>query len=611
MFWGQCQQSMVIRIVDCRVSMGPIPRPRSTQANQRCVSFCSLIRNCVEVKRAIVIVGMHRSGTSAITRVLSLLGAALPRNLMQASTDNPAGFWEPQRVADLNDEILQNLDSDWDDVFAFCPRKDTSAVEPSYFSRAVCLLEHEFNGSELIVLKEPRISVLATFWDRALRQVGFTTHYVVMVRNPLEVAESLLARDGFPAEKTMLLWSAYMLATERDTRKSSRNFIMYSQLMQDWRAVIRRIEESVGVPLPRDAAEAAVEIDSYLDEDLRHYEAADDDFFTDSDVPYATKTLYRVFSKACFGAEIDETAIAEAAADLTKIAHMIAPMLRDLRLKARSLATEAVEATAASAEAESRANVLAEQLEMSRAEHRVRTREIGTRAVALEEERDRLRIELGEEQRQLNGLMDEFKAAEAKITELITQLGLERELKNRIEVKLKRQQKQNAASRRRSREREAELTAARKALSNNVSKTESLLRLLAAAQSAARTLEQRRAAHFRETAILSRLLMDAEQMGAMETAKSTLITAIYDFLLSQPRWWYILSNARRSKLQRARLRRLGLFDGDLYLRDNPDVAAAGEDPLHHYVHHGIGEQRKKSDTGSHIVDQGVYDIRKS
>ena len=152
----------------------------------------------VPARRAFVVLGMHRSGTSAMTRMLSLLGARLPTELLKPAADNKAGFWEPQKVANLNDEILQALDSDWDDVFAFRPREYLSNFDRFYLGRATELLEQEFDGSEVIVLKDPRISVLTAFWDRALRELNYVPHYVVMVRNPLEVAESLRARNGFP-----------------------------------------------------------------------------------------------------------------------------------------------------------------------------------------------------------------------------------------------------------------------------------------------------------------------------------------------------------------------------------------------------------------------------
>lgn len=103
--------------------------------------------------------------------------------------------------------------------------------------------------------------------------------------------------------------------------------------------------------------------------------------------------------------------------------------------------------------------------------------------------------------------------------------------------------------------------------------------------------ERRLAAHFHETATLSRIIQDSQQETIIETEKARRIRELYDAVISQPRWWSILPTAHRSRLQTARLRRLDIFDAQSYLRANPDVAAAGEDPVHHYIHHGIDEQR--------------------
>ena len=254
-----------------------------------------------------------------MTRTLSLLGASLPKGLMPAlANNNESGFWEPLSVAQLNDEILQALDSDWDDVFAFKPRQYLSNFDRFYLGRAVEILEQEFDGSQLIVLKDPRISVLSSFWDRALREAGFEPHYIVMVRNPLEVAESLRTRDGFPREKSLLLWSSYMIAAERDTRERKRTFVAFDHLMSDWRAVRSRIEQDTGVPFPRDTAAAAIEVDRFLNRSLRHHSPGDD-LYSRADVPEEVKTLYRVFSAACEGADVDAAALKGVEAELEKV----------------------------------------------------------------------------------------------------------------------------------------------------------------------------------------------------------------------------------------------------------------------------------------------------
>jgi hypothetical protein len=318
-------------------------------------------------RHAFVVVGMHRSGTSAMTRTLSLLGATLPSNLMPPlEFNNEAGFWESQLVANLNDEILQALDSEWDDVFALRPREYLSNFDGVYIGRAVETLEEEFNGSELVVLKDPRISVLSSFWNRALRKAGYTTHYIVMVRNPLEVAESLRARDGFPFEKSLLLWSSYMVAVDRDTRHCQRTFVSYDQLMANWRVVRDKIESDARLPFPRDTAAASIEIDRHLQKRLRHNRATVEDLFSSPNVPDQTKTLYRTFLDACNGADVDCDAVDAIEAELAKIDSLMGPVLADLKSRARTLAKDVGELNQAEAEARNQAESLTQELAIER-----------------------------------------------------------------------------------------------------------------------------------------------------------------------------------------------------------------------------------------------------
>jgi hypothetical protein len=542
-------------------------------------------------RRAFVVIGMHRSGTSAMTRTLSLLGAALPKQLMPAAANNPSGFWEPQAVADLNDEILQAQDSEWDDVFAFRQRQYLSNFDRVFLGRAVELLDQQFNGSEVIVLKDPRISVLSAFWHRALLEAGYAVHYVVMVRNPLEVAESLRARDGFPREKSFLLWTSYMIAIDRDTRSRARTFVSYDQLMSDWRNVRRRIEAKTGVPFPRDSAAAAIEIDRHLDGGLRHQIASSDDLFARSEVPEQVKTIYRIFASACEGKAIDSAALDAIEAELSKMDQVVGPLLADLKLSARALTSEVAELRDACADAET--------------------------------ERSRLCSELEGKQRQLDELMDRISATETRTALLAADLQMERELRSsdksrsdalkmQFEAQLEDQQQLNASILEQLRERElelvekgaetetlvaqltiaeAELESARDRLKNGERRIDELVCSLSLAQSKGSELEQSLTAHFHETATLSRIISEAQQLTINECEKARHIRELYDAVISEPRWWAILARSHRSRLQKSRLRRLGLFDGQTYLRKNPDVAAAGEDPLHHYLHHGIDEQR--------------------
>jgi SAM-dependent methyltransferase len=138
---------------------------------------------------------------------------------------------------------------------------------------------------------------------------------------------------------------------------------------------------------------------------------------------------------------------------------------------------------------------------------------------------------------------------------------------------------------------EADLKSAKDKLTDGERRVGELVRSLNEAQSAHSELERRLAAHFHETATLSRVILECQQATASESKKAHRILELYNAVVSQPRWWSILSRSHRSRRLKARLHRLGLFDGESYLRKNPDVGTAGEDPLHHYLHHGIDERR--------------------
>jgi hypothetical protein len=119
-------------------------------------------------------------------------------------------------------------------------------------------------------MKDPRATVLMPLWRDVLADRKVGARVVIPVRHPLAVAGSLARRDGFAAAKSVLVWSAYMLAAEAYTRDLPRAFTGYDALLSDWRAEAARIEAAHGAPLPGLTKSAAKEIDGFLTADLRH-----------------------------------------------------------------------------------------------------------------------------------------------------------------------------------------------------------------------------------------------------------------------------------------------------------------------------------------------------
>ena len=218
-------------------------------------------------RTAYLVLGMHRSGTSALANVLALAGADLPREVMPADDHNARGYFEPWRIAVFNDRRLAAAGTAWDDPFAALAAPP--ADEPAWREEARKLFRSQFGRRRRPLLKDPRVSVLAGLWRPVLEAEGLALRVFIPVRSPLAVAGSLAARDGFSTRKSVMVWCAYMLAAEAASRDLPRAFVDYDALLEDWRPGIAAAEAQLGEPLPALTAAAGAKIDAFLSAELR------------------------------------------------------------------------------------------------------------------------------------------------------------------------------------------------------------------------------------------------------------------------------------------------------------------------------------------------------
>lgn len=223
-----------------------------------------------EVRDGYLVLGMHRSGTSAVSGTLAKLGAAPPKTLLFGNPDNPRGHWESVALISFHDELLASAGSKWDDWRPFNPTWYETPVAAQFRERARELLCSEFEGAPSFVLKDPRICRFPQFWLDVFAEEDITPRPILPVRQPLEVAQSLKTRDGFLLNRGILLWLRHALEAERATRGIPRAVIEWSVFLKDWRPSLSRAAVQLGTPWPRLSDFTAGEVDAFLTGELMH-----------------------------------------------------------------------------------------------------------------------------------------------------------------------------------------------------------------------------------------------------------------------------------------------------------------------------------------------------
>ena len=222
-----------------------------------------MVKKIATSRRAVLVVGMHRAGTSAMARVLSLRGATLPEHVMPPNYGNATGYWEPERVVELNDRMLEYFGVEWNDPFAAYQLPPVEAIPTRFVAEAIQILEQEYAGSELFVLKDPRCTLLHEFWRHVLTVADIRLCPVVVMRPFEEVAESLIRRDGTSAVGAALLYIAYGLEAAK-VAESGATATTYQQLLADWRATTDRIASDQKFSWPISGARMAREVEAFL-----------------------------------------------------------------------------------------------------------------------------------------------------------------------------------------------------------------------------------------------------------------------------------------------------------------------------------------------------------
>ncbi len=189
------------------------------------------IRSGALSNRLIFVLGMHRSGTSALSGMLCQAGLDAPRDLMPAQLHNPLGYWESIGMYSLNEELLRANNTSWSGSNKLpLGWKDDPGTE-SWRRRILHHLERVFAGARMPVIKDPRFCLLLEGVSPWLESGWIKSYMILILRDPFEVASSLHAAEGIPLQAGLQLWLHHVLDAELQSRAHPRILIRFEELI--------------------------------------------------------------------------------------------------------------------------------------------------------------------------------------------------------------------------------------------------------------------------------------------------------------------------------------------------------------------------------------------
>jgi O-antigen biosynthesis protein len=539
----------------------------------------------------ILVLGMHRSGTSAVTRTLNLLGAALPSNLLAPRSDNPAGFWESADLLQIHERFLAAVGSAWDDPLPIPAFAFQTAAAATCHDEALAVLHRDLADASIFAVKDPRICRILPLWQRILASFSARPAAVLLVRNPLEISISLRVRNGIPREHALAQWVVHSTLAAQGTFGWRRCVVDYGAFVGAPIEQSRRLSRCLGCFDDHQVDAAIPQIESFWSEELRHhrYSALRSD---DASLPLWVRQVYAWFAKAAADEGMDSAPMEALVRWLTEASELYGPLVTipgELGQAADDQAAEfaALRATlreAVAARDAKEADVVQlkgerQTLERVAGQYQSQARELSTRLETQSEsltkmqiERERLAADNARLALAVNRSNEQNAALSIRIRQLVGDLGESHKERGKLVRNL-------AAANKELHSAGAERTRLERALSDACHN----LGLARDEQAFLRenlTDQQRRLE--RAVAALAAIVTEPYGEISLETRLGGLVRAALRGRFRQ---------RRREDAEIGTIAQAGTFDAAYYFRRYPDVGAAQVDPIVHYVRCGAAEGR--------------------
>jgi hypothetical protein len=225
-------------------------------------------------RRIVVVLGMHRSGTSLLTNLLNVLGVDLGADLLAGDGANEMGYWENEPIYRAQDALLNHIAKDWGVYgFAYPFTIDWEKLPEwrTYQEQLVSIVRAEMAGAKGIWgFKDPRTCRLLPMWQQIFAELDLEPLYVLAIRDPAAVAESLLKRNGMDPLHSELVWLLHNLEALRDAGEKIRIVVDYDRWFTAPREQAQAVAKALDLPWPADDTNIVSALGQTIRPNLRH-----------------------------------------------------------------------------------------------------------------------------------------------------------------------------------------------------------------------------------------------------------------------------------------------------------------------------------------------------
>jgi hypothetical protein len=274
------------------------PQSLSIEAPRR--DRITAISGAVRRRPIVLVLGMHRSGTSLCSHLLSALGVDMADKIAgpgnpAPTPDNPRGHWERWEIVEFHDRILGLFNREYLGRFHDFALPVAWWADPrvAQIRREIVAFLESRMGEGYFGFKDPRTVRLMPVWHQIFNELKLAPKLVLCLRNPAQVARSLHARDSLDPANGEYRWLAYMIDFYRYTSNFECCSVEYEEWFDNPAANIEKLRKFLDLPWQQSESDLALLLSDLIDPTARH----DDPEHHEANQPLV-RSLYKLASRA-------------------------------------------------------------------------------------------------------------------------------------------------------------------------------------------------------------------------------------------------------------------------------------------------------------------------